>query len=110
MSVHAGEVLYDQHGVTGEAVNWAFRLANAEPLKTELARSPGVLAIIASSWFFDQVIRHAEPEVSRAYRPVLVRAKDDTQRAFLGSCVCRRTSTAGSTDSTVPFPSMRTSC
>lgn len=83
MSLHAGEVLYDQHGVTGETVNWAFRLVDAEPLKTELARSPGVLAIIASSWFFDQVIRHAEPEIPRAYRPVLVRAKDDTQRAWV---------------------------
>jgi hypothetical protein len=83
MSLHAGEILYDSYGVTGEAVNWAFRLVDAEPLKTELARSPGVLAIIASSWFFDQVIRHAAPDVSRAYRPVLVRAKDDTQRGWI---------------------------
>jgi hypothetical protein len=83
MSLHAGEVLYDEHGVTGEAVNWAFRLVDAEPLKTELARSPGVLAIIASSWFFDQVIQHAAADVSRAYRPVLVRAKDDTQRGWI---------------------------
>jgi len=80
MSLHAGEVLYDPYGVTGEAINWAFRLVDAEPLKTELARSPGVLAIIASSWFFDQVIRHAAPIVSGAYWPVLVRAKDNTQR------------------------------
>jgi hypothetical protein len=49
MSLHAGEILYDEYGPTGEAVNWAFRLIDAEPLKTELARSPGVLAIIASS-------------------------------------------------------------
>jgi len=79
MSLHAGEVLYDPYGVTGEAINWAFRLVDAEPLKTALARSPGVLAIIASSWFFDQVIRHAAPDVPPAYRQVLVRAKDDTQ-------------------------------
>ena len=83
MSLHAGEVLYDDHGVTGEAVNWAFRLVDAEPLKIKLAGSPGVLAIMASSWFFDQVIQHAGPEVSEAYRPVLVRAKDDTQRGWI---------------------------
>ena len=83
MSLHAGEVLYDLHGVTGEAINWAFRLVDAEPLRTALARSPGVLAIIASSWFFDQVIRHAAPGVPPAYRPVLVRAKDDTQRGWI---------------------------
>src|SRR5271169_6721235 len=29
MSLHAGEVFYDQHGLTGEAVNWAFRLSDA---------------------------------------------------------------------------------
>jgi hypothetical protein len=83
MSLHAGEVLYHEYGPTGEAVNWAFRLIEAEPLKTELARSPGVLAIIASSWFFDQVIRHAEADVPSSYRPVLVRAKDDTQRGWI---------------------------
>ena len=59
MSLHAGEVLYDQYGVTGKAVNWAFRLVDAKPLKAALAGSSGVLAIIASSWFFDEVIRHA---------------------------------------------------
>ena len=69
MSLHAGEVLYDPHGVTGEAVNWAFRLVDAEPLKTALARSPGVLVIIASSWFFDQVIRHAAPGHGPAREP-----------------------------------------
>jgi hypothetical protein len=83
MSLHAGEVLYDPHGATGEAVNWAFRLADAQPLRTALARSPGVLAIIASSWFFDQVIRHSAAGVRPAYRPVLVRAKDDTQRGWI---------------------------
>ena len=83
MSLHAGEVLYDPYGVTGEAINWAFRLVDAEPLKTALARSPGVLAIIASSWFFDQVIRHAAPDVPPVYRPVLVRAKDDTQPGWI---------------------------
>ena len=83
MSLHAGEVLYDPYGVTGEAINWAFRLVDAEPLKTALARSPGVLAIIASSWFFDQVIRHAAPDVPPVYRQVLVRAKDDTQPGWI---------------------------
>jgi class 3 adenylate cyclase len=83
MSLHAGEVLYDPYGVTGEAINWAFRLVDAEPLKTALARSPGVLAIIASSWFFHQVIRHAAADVPANYRQVLVRAKDDTQPGWI---------------------------
>ena len=68
MSLHAGEVRYDQHGVTGQAVNWAFRLVDAKLLKAALASSSGVLAIIASSWFFDQVIRHAAADIPSAYR------------------------------------------
>jgi class 3 adenylate cyclase len=47
MALHAGEVRYDQHGVTGVSVNLAFRLLEADPLKEALARSPGVLAMIA---------------------------------------------------------------
>jgi len=83
MSVHAGEVLYDQYGVTGKAINWAFRLVDAGLLKAALASSPGVLAIIASSWFFHEVIRHAGADVAPSYRPVLVRAKDDTQPGWI---------------------------
>ena len=49
--MHAGEVSFDQYGVTGASVNLAFRLAEAGPLKASLAGSPGVLAIIVSSWF-----------------------------------------------------------
>ena len=77
MSLHAGEVPYDPHGVTGQAVNWAFRLVDAKLLKAALAGSTGVLAIIASSWFFDEVIRHAAAGIPSTYRRVLVRAKDE---------------------------------
>jgi hypothetical protein len=47
-----GEVRYDRHGTTAAAVNVAFRLLDAPALKAALAASPGVLAVIASSWFF----------------------------------------------------------
>lgn len=57
MALHAGEVRYDEHGVTAVSVNLAFRLLEADPLRAALARSPGVLAVIASSWFFDEVVR-----------------------------------------------------
>jgi class 3 adenylate cyclase len=32
MALHAGEVRYDEHGVTGASVNLAFRLLDASPL------------------------------------------------------------------------------
>ena len=103
MSLHAGEVRYDQHGVTGHAVNWAFRLVDAKLLKAALASSSGVLAIIASSWFFDQVIRHAAAGIPSAYRQMLVRAKDGTQRGWI--CLPDDTRTAAAVTS--PYKGLR---
>ena len=74
MALHAGEVRYDEHGVTAAAVNLAFRLLDAGALKAALASSPGVLAVIASSWFFEEVVRHSG--VAAAYRPVKVAVKE----------------------------------
>ena len=74
MALHAGEVRYDEHGVTSAAVNLAFRLVDAGALKAALASSPGVLAVIASSWFFEEVVRHSGGVAE--YRPVEVAVKE----------------------------------
>ena len=42
LAVHAGEIHYDAHGVAGAAINMAFRLLEAPPLKRALAESSGV--------------------------------------------------------------------
>ena len=76
MALHAGEVHYDEHGVTAAAVNLAFRLLDAGALKAALASSPGVLAVIASSWFFEEVVRHSG--AGAGYRPVQVAVKETT--------------------------------
>ncbi len=76
MALHAGEVHYDQHGVTAVAVNLAFRLLEADPLKTALASSSGVLAVIVSSWFFEEVVRHGG--AAPGYRRVEVAVKETT--------------------------------
>ncbi len=78
MALHAGEVQYDDHGVAGAAVNLTFRLLDAEPLKSALAGSPGVLALATSSWFFDEVVRHSPAADPNAYRRVRVRVKEPT--------------------------------
>jgi len=77
MALHAGEVHYDEHGVTAAAVNLAFRLLDASALKAALASSPGVLAVIASSWFFEEVVRHSMADAA-VYRPVEVVVKETT--------------------------------
>jgi tetratricopeptide (TPR) repeat protein len=76
MALHAGEVYYDEHGVTAESINLAFRLLDARPLKAALADSPGSLAMIVSPWFFDEVVRHSPGSDAATYRPVQVAVKE----------------------------------
>jgi len=83
MALHAGEINYDDHGVTGAAINLTFRLLDAEPLKAELAGSPGLLAVITSSWFFDEVVRHSRVCDIAAYRSVSVAVKETTATAWI---------------------------
>ena len=59
MAVHAGELHYDDHGVVGASVNLTFRLLNADPLRSALAGSSGVLALVTSYSFFEEVVRHS---------------------------------------------------
>jgi tetratricopeptide (TPR) repeat protein len=82
LALHAGEVNYDEHGVTAMSVNLAFRLVEAGALKTALAGSAGVLAVIASSWFFEEVVRHSEAAAS-TYHPVLVSVKETITTAWI---------------------------
>jgi hypothetical protein len=74
--MHAGEIHHDQHGVTGTAINTAFRLLDAEPLKQALRDSPGTLAVIASRWFFEEVIRHIPACAPASWRRVGVSEGD----------------------------------
>lgn len=83
MAVHAGEINYDDHGATAAAINLTFRLLDAQPLKAALADSPGVLALIASSWFFDEVVRHSPRVNAASYRPVRVAVKETTVVAWV---------------------------
>ena len=83
MAVHAGEVIYDRHGVAGASVNLVFRLVEAEPLKAALASSPGMLAVIASRWFFEEVIRHLPSSGPASYRPVRLLVKETSTTAWI---------------------------
>jgi hypothetical protein len=85
MAVHAGEVRYDDYGVTSTSINLAFRLLDAHQLKAALATSPGVLALIASSWFFDEVIQHGTVVDPATYRRILVTVKETTTVAWIST-------------------------
>ncbi|MFC5747028.1 ATP-binding protein [Actinomadura rugatobispora] len=82
-AVHAGEVQHDDHGVAGTAINLAFRLLEAGPLKDALRGSPGTLALIASEWFYEEVIRHHPASDPKAYRQVPVAVKETLTRGWV---------------------------
>lgn len=75
MAIHAGEVISDNHGVAGAAINLTARLLEAKKLKRALRRSSDALALIASEWFFDDVIRHDPAGPPAAYQRVRVAVK-----------------------------------
>ncbi|NKE62146.1 hypothetical protein FXN61_37530 [Lentzea sp. PSKA42] len=83
LALHAGEINYDQHGVTGSAINHTSRLLDAEVLRSALANSSAVLAVIGSAWFFDEVIRHSELSHAKAYRRAEVSNKETTTQAWV---------------------------
>ena len=83
VALHAGEVYHDAHGVAGAAVNHVFRLAEAPALRSALAASPGVLALIVSDWFFTEVVRHDPAAVPGAYRRVQVTVKETTATGWI---------------------------
>ncbi len=76
IALHAGEVGYDEHGVTSSSLTLAFRLCDAPLLKIALAASPGVLAVIASDWLFDDVVRHTPGAAPATWRAVSVEVKE----------------------------------
>jgi tetratricopeptide (TPR) repeat protein len=83
MAIHAGEIHYDDHGVTGRAVNHTYRLLEATELKAALARPRSVLALIISEWFFDEVVWQSDPNGRVAYEAVRVVAKETDAGAWV---------------------------
>jgi class 3 adenylate cyclase len=83
MAIHAGEVLPDEHGVAGAAINLTARLLEAKRLKRTLRRSTGTIALIASHWFFDEVIRHHPAGFPGSYRRVRVSVKQTKAIAWI---------------------------
>ncbi|UJW30424.1 tetratricopeptide repeat protein [Saccharothrix sp. AJ9571] len=83
LAVHAGEVAFDEHGVTSTALTTGFRLLDAAPLKKALADSPGVVAMIVSRLVFDEVVRHCATVDAATFRPVEVTVKEHRDLAWI---------------------------
>lgn len=78
VALHAGEIYRDSHGVAGAAINHTFRLAEASELKSILALSPGVLALIVSDWLYKAIVRHDPSAAPDSYRRIRVAVKETT--------------------------------
>jgi hypothetical protein len=83
MALHAGEIHYDDHGVVGRAIDHTFRLLDTDELKRTLARSTGVLAVITSSWFFEEVVWHSQAHIRAAFRPARVAVNETATTAWI---------------------------
>ena len=83
MALHGGEIHPDAHGVTGSAVNRTFRLVEAPALKSALDGSAGVLALIVSDWFYDEVVRHEPAAQPGCYRHVHAVVKETRAAAWI---------------------------
>src|SRR6266540_1819890 len=69
--------------VTGGAVNSAFRMLEAQALKNALNGSAGVLALAASPWFFEEVIRHTPASAPESYRQTRISVKETRDTAWI---------------------------
>ena len=83
MALHAGEIHPDAHGITGSAVNKTFRLVEAPALKSALDASAGVLALIVSDWFHDEVVRHEPAAEPGCYQHVRAAVKETRAETWI---------------------------
>jgi hypothetical protein len=84
VAVHVGNVHHDGHGFVGDAVNHLFRLLDAPRLRQLLAGSGGELALIASDYMYESVVRRHPTLVDpAAFRPVAVEVKQTMARGWV---------------------------
>ncbi len=83
MALHAGEVHQDAHGFAGTSINRTFRLIEAQASRTALRNSTGLVALIVSDWFYDDVVRHHEAAGPSDFREVLVALKETEMTAWV---------------------------
>lgn len=75
IGIHAGDIRRNTHGWVGQAVNIAARILEADQVKAALARSDGVLAFVASDYFYSEVIAPDPGVGPDRYRPIDVSVK-----------------------------------
>lgn len=83
VALHAGEVHVGDAGAVGSSLVLTFRLLDSKAVREALQATQGTLAVIASDWMYDEVIRHDPAALAELYRPVEVSAKETRARAWV---------------------------
>ena len=70
--IHAGDVRYDANGCFGEALDVAFRLLDAGPVKRALRETADPLILVISGDVYSSVVRHGYYGIDqRAFHPLV---------------------------------------
>ncbi|MGH4009623.1 MAG: hypothetical protein ACRDTH_15985 [Pseudonocardiaceae bacterium] len=84
VGLHAGEVYHNSRGVVGHAVNLAFRILEAPEAKIALTTpAGGVLALIVSDTFYQDVVFQDPATDPSSYRQISVSVKKTSAVAWL---------------------------
>ena len=99
VAAHIGPVEHDGHGFVGTDINFAFRMLDARPLRSQLAKSGAEIGLIVSDHVYDSLIRRypglADPG---AFRTVRFQTKNTRARAWMHLPGLRPISTAPDAD------------
>jgi hypothetical protein len=83
-AVHAGQVCFDSHGVSGDAVTHMFRMLEAPAFKQALDVSGADFALVTSNAIFTEVVLPGMSLIDPAmYAPVRIRCKETSARAWV---------------------------
>jgi hypothetical protein len=84
VAIDVGPVVSDALGISGEAIIRTSRLLDADKFKAAIKESGANLGIIASTFVYDSVIKHAGRLVDPAsYVPVQVNVKESSISAWM---------------------------
>lgn len=76
VGLHSGDIRRNTNGWVGRHVNHAFRILDAAQAKTALANSEGVVALVVSDIFYEDVIAEDDGNVPDAYQHITIRITD----------------------------------
>jgi isoamylase len=108
MALDAGEVHQDAHGYTGISLNRAFRLIEAPASRAALRDSVGVVALIVSDWFYDEVVRHDAVAEPSSFHPVRALVKKVNTKAWVCVLEVRHMLSGPDAGQLVPAPAKLT--